>query len=60
MLGKMVKAKLYTRYPISNVLIYNGATILHLLLGGIGIILGRDVRAHAAKGMPQLCLLQTG
>ncbi len=36
----MAKAKLYTRYPVSSVLIYNGATILHFLLGGIGIILG--------------------
>jgi len=25
------KAKLYTRYPLSNVLIYNGSTILHFL-----------------------------
>jgi len=36
----MEKAELYTRYPLSSVLIYNGATILHFLLGGIGIILG--------------------
>jgi len=34
------KAKLYTRYPLSSVLIYNGVTILHFLLGGVGIILG--------------------
>ena len=34
------KAKLYTRYPLSSVLIYNGSTILHFLLGGIGIALG--------------------
>lgn len=32
-----LKAKLYTRYPMSSVLIYNGSTILHFLLGGIGI-----------------------
>lgn len=37
---KMAKAELYTRYPLSSVLIYNGATILHFLLGGIGMILG--------------------
>jgi hypothetical protein len=30
----------YTKYPISSVLIYNGATVAHYLLGGIGIILG--------------------
>ena len=34
------KAKLYARYPLSSVLIYNGSTILHFLLGGIGIALG--------------------
>jgi hypothetical protein len=31
---------LYTRYPLSSVLIYNGVTIIHYTLGGIGIILG--------------------
>lgn len=34
------KAKVYTRYPLSSILIYNGTTILHFLLGGLGIILG--------------------
>jgi hypothetical protein len=34
------KAKLYKRYPLTNILIYNGSTILHFALGGIGIILG--------------------
>lgn len=34
------KIEVYTRYPLSSVLIYNGATVLHFLLGGIGIILG--------------------
>lgn len=34
------KAKLYKRYPSSSLLIYNGATILHFLLGGLGIIYG--------------------
>ena len=33
-------SKLYKRYPVSNILIYNGTTILHFVLGGIGIILG--------------------
>jgi hypothetical protein len=31
---------LYTRYPWSNIVIYNGTTIAHYVLGGIGIILG--------------------
>jgi len=34
------KAELYSRYPGSSVFIYNGSTILHFLLGGVGIILG--------------------
>ncbi len=37
---KDIKAKLYSRYPLSSVLIYNGSTILHFLLGGIGIAIG--------------------
>ena len=41
------KAKLYTRYPLSSVLIYNGSTILHFLLGGIGIILGYSFSSWA-------------
>ena len=39
-MAKSAKAKLYTRYPLSSVLIYNGSTILHYLLGGTGIMLG--------------------
>ena len=30
----------YTRYPLSIILIYNGTTVLHFVLGGTGIILG--------------------
>jgi hypothetical protein len=37
---KNLKAKLYSRYPLSSVIIYNGSTILHFLLGGIGIVFG--------------------
>ena len=37
---KIKKAKLYTRFPLSSLLIYNGTTILHYLLGGAGIIVG--------------------
>jgi hypothetical protein len=44
---KSTKAKLYTRYPLSSVLIYNGSTILHFLLGGIGIALGYSFSSWA-------------
>jgi hypothetical protein len=37
---KTAKVKLYIRYPLSSLFIYNGTTILHFLLGGIGIALG--------------------
>lgn len=33
-------AQLYTRYPLLYILIYNGTTTVHYLLGGTGIILG--------------------
>jgi hypothetical protein len=39
-MGTTNKQDLYTRYPLSSVLIYNGATSAHFVLGGIGIILG--------------------
>ena len=32
--------QVYTKYPLSSILIYNGTTIVHYLLGGTGIILG--------------------
>jgi len=38
--SKPQKAKLYKRYPVVSILIYNSSTILHFLLGGIGIIIG--------------------
>ena len=34
------KVELYTRYPWSSILIYNGVTVLHFVLGGLGIMLG--------------------
>jgi hypothetical protein len=34
------KAQLYKRYPASSVLLYNGSTVLHFLLGAAGIMLG--------------------
>ncbi len=44
---KETKAKLYSRYPLSSVLIYNGSTILHFLLGGIGMALGYSFSSRA-------------
>jgi hypothetical protein len=44
---KGYKAKLYTRYPLSSVLIYNVSTILHFLMGGIGIALGYSFSSWA-------------
>ena len=35
-----LRVQAYTRYPLSSLLIYNGATALHYLLGGFGIMLG--------------------
>jgi len=32
--------KTYARYPLSRVLLYNGVTVLHFALGGVGLILG--------------------
>jgi hypothetical protein len=34
------RAELYKRYPAANILIYHGSTVLHFVLGGIGIALG--------------------
>ena len=34
--------RLYTRYPLASLLLYNGVTIVHYVLGGVGIILGYD------------------
>lgn len=34
------KPELYTRYPLSSILIYNGTTVVHYVLGGTGITLG--------------------
>jgi len=42
MLSK-TKTEVYTRYPITSLLICNGTTILHYLLGGFGIILGYNI-----------------
>jgi hypothetical protein len=34
------KAELYKKYPAGNVALYNGTTILHFLIGTIGIMIG--------------------
>lgn len=44
---KGIKAKLYTKYPLSSVFIYNGSTIMHFLLGGFGIALGYSFSSWA-------------
>jgi hypothetical protein len=53
---RRAKAKLYRRYPLSSVLIYNLATVLHFLLGGIGIILGYSFSSWAGIGVGVLYL----
>jgi len=37
---KSAAAQMYTRYPVASILLYNGVTIGHYLLGGAGIALG--------------------
>lgn len=34
------KTRAYSRYPLSSILIYNGVTVAHFVLGGLGIIYG--------------------
>jgi hypothetical protein len=41
------KVNVYPRYPISSILIYNGATVLHYVLGTVGIIAGFKVSSAA-------------
>jgi predicted N-acetyltransferase YhbS len=53
---RRAKAELYTQYPLSSLLIYNGATILHFLLGGIGIILGYSFSSWAGYAFGALYL----
>jgi len=45
--SKPRKAKLYKKYPVLSILIYNGSTILHFLLGGIGIMMGYSFSSWA-------------
>jgi len=41
------RAELYARYPWSSVLIYNGSTVAHYVLGGMGIMVGYGFSAWA-------------
>lgn len=41
------KAKVYKRFPKSSLLIYNGTTISHFLLGGLGIIIGYNFSPYS-------------
>jgi hypothetical protein len=40
LINKSAKAKVYPRYPLASLIIYNGVTLLYFLLGGSGIVLG--------------------
>jgi len=37
------KPRIYTRYPVSHIALYNGVTVLHFALGGAGIMLGYNL-----------------
>jgi hypothetical protein len=54
---KSVKAELYLRYPASSVVIYNGATILHFLLGAAGIALGYSFASWAGRAFGLIYLV---
>jgi hypothetical protein len=45
------QAQLYTKYPLSSVFIYNGATLAHYLLGAAGIVLGYNSLAGNLGGV---------
>ena len=51
------RAEVYARYPLSSVLLYNGATILHFALGGAGIILGYSFSPWPAYAFGALYLV---
>jgi len=44
------KPKVHVRYPLSGLLIYNGSTTLHYLLGGAGIMVGYSSLAGYVVG----------
>jgi hypothetical protein len=47
---QQTRPELYTRYPVTSVLIYHGATVAHYALGGAGIIIGYGDWAGALAG----------
>lgn len=51
------KAKLYTQYPGSSILIYNGATVFHFALGGLGILLGLSFSPWASQALAIIYLV---
>jgi hypothetical protein len=51
------KARLYRRFPLSSVFIYNGSTVLHFLLGAVGIALGYNFASWAGYGVGLLYLV---
>ncbi len=51
------KAQLYVRYPLSSVILYNGITVLHFGLGGLGIAMGYRFLAWAGSLFGMLYLI---
>ena len=49
-MAKGAKVESYTRYPLSGLLIYNGSTVLHYLVGGAGIMIGYSSTAGYVVG----------
>lgn len=47
------RAELYTRYPLASVLVYNGTTALHFVIGGLIVLLafGYSWQGYALAGL---------
>lgn len=56
-LNNSAKAEIYTRYPLSSLLIYNVVTVLHFVLGGIGIMIGYSFSSWVGYVLGSLYLL---
>ena len=51
--GMRTDVKTFVRYPGSSVIVYNGTTVLHYLLGGWGILMGYGaITAPPKKAAP--------